>query len=109
MLDSYVDLVDDEASGNHSYISHYPDEERAVQRLAECITRAARGALSLPKGHRHTVIVCAMVAMYLSKDSARLPRLRSHASQLLAAGGSLTRLLMPVLRLWRIAYSQRAD
>jgi len=109
MLDSYVDQVDDEASGNHSYISHYPDGDCAVQRLGECITRAARGALSLPNGRRHTVIVSAMVAMYLSKDSARLPKLRPHTSQLIAAGGSLTRLLLPILRLWRIAYSQRTD
>jgi tetraprenyl-beta-curcumene synthase len=108
MLDSYVDKAEDVASGNHSYISHYPSDDCAVRRLCECIARSARDALQLPNGHRHAVIVGSMVAMYLSKDSARAPGMRRSTEQLLRAGGSLCRLLHPILRLWRIAYSQRS-
>jgi tetraprenyl-beta-curcumene synthase len=108
MLDSYVDRAEDRASGNHSYISHYPSDACAIRRLCYCVARAARDALRLPKGTRHTVIVGCMAAMYLSKDSARVPEMRSSTERLVRAGGSLARLLLPVLRLWRIAYSQRS-
>lgn len=108
MLDSYVDRVEDVASGNHSYISHYPDHDCAVRRLCDCIARAARDALQLPNGHRHAVVVGSMVAMYLSKDSARTPGMKRSTKQLIRSGGSLCRLLHPVLRLWRIACSQRS-
>jgi tetraprenyl-beta-curcumene synthase len=109
MLDSYVDQADDRASGDHSYVSHYPDETRAVRRLCHCLARSARGALALPKGRRHAVIVAAMAAMYLSKDDALRPAARKSTSRLIQAGGSLARLLLPILRLWRMAYSQRAS
>jgi tetraprenyl-beta-curcumene synthase len=108
MLDSYVDRAEDIESGNHSYISHYPDHECAVRRLCYCIARSARDALELPNGHRHAVIVGSMIAMYLSKDSARAPDSRAFTGILSQAGGSLSRLLLPILRLWRIAYSQRS-
>jgi hypothetical protein len=55
------------------------------------------------------VIVGCMVAMYLSKDSARTPAARRATKELVRAGGSLCRLLHPILRLWRVAYSQRSS
>jgi len=78
-----------------------------VRRLAESIEHATGRAQSLPHGSRHAIIVAAMAAMYLSKDSAHDPRLAADTQTLIRAGGSLTRLLFPVLRLWRIAYSHR--
>lgn len=108
MLDSYVDQAEDSESGNHSYISHYADAELALRRVCECIERSARGASRLRHGHRHAVIVSCMVAMYLSKDSARTPEMRCATRRLVRAGGSLARLLLPVLRVWRILYSQRS-
>jgi tetraprenyl-beta-curcumene synthase len=109
MLDSYVDQVEDLESGNHSYIAHYPDAELAIERVGAAIARAAKAAFRLPDGHRHVVIVSAMVAMYLSKDSARAPDMWPATRRLLHAGGSLARLLLPVLRAWRIVYSQRSS
>ncbi|HZV74068.1 MAG TPA: DUF2600 family protein, partial [Conexibacter sp.] len=108
MLDGYVDQAEDAAGGSHSYLEHYGDEALASTRLRESIERSARGVMGLPNGHRHAVLVACMTAMYLSKDSARAPELRETTRELVAAGGSLTRLLLPVLRLWRIRYGQRS-
>ena len=108
MLDSYVDQLEDRANGDHSYIAHYASAEIALQRLCEVVDRTARQACELRNGHRHTVIVACMVAMYLSRDSAHTPELHAGTRMLLDAGGSLTKVLLPVLRAWRIAYGLRS-
>jgi tetraprenyl-beta-curcumene synthase len=108
MLDSYVDQFDDAAGGDHSYIAHYASREVAARRLGEVVDRAARGVRSLPRGHYHAVIVACMVAMYLSNDNANKADLRATTRTLVHAGGSLTGLLLPVLRAWRIAYRLRS-
>jgi tetraprenyl-beta-curcumene synthase len=107
MLDSYVDQVEDERNGDHRYIAHYPSQVLACQRVQELVTRSALEARRLSNGHRHAVIAACMVAMYLSKDSARTPEMRAGTASIVRAGGSLTRVLLPVLRLWRIAFAQR--
>jgi tetraprenyl-beta-curcumene synthase len=108
MLDSYVDQVEDEANGDHSYIAHYASPAIAAQRVHEIVERAARESRGLRNGHRHAVIAACMIAMYLSRDSARTPAMRATTDELVDAGGSLTRVLLPILRLWRIAYAQRS-
>jgi tetraprenyl-beta-curcumene synthase len=109
MLDSYVDQAEDLANGDHSYVSHYSTPELAVTRIRELVERCLREARSLENGERHTVIAACMVAMYLSKDSAHTEPMSETTRDLVRAGGSLTRLLLPVLRLWRIAYAQRRN
>lgn len=108
MLDSYVDQVEDELEGNHRYVAHYEDGTLAEERLRMLVSRSVTEARLLRDGHRHGLIAACMVAMYLSKDSARTPALRETTTGLVKAGGSLTRLLLPILRLWRIAVAQRA-
>jgi tetraprenyl-beta-curcumene synthase len=108
MLDSYVDQAEDAASGAHSYIAHYPSGEIAVQRVQEAIKRSTRSLRDLHDGHRHAVIAACMVAMYASKDSARAPHMRATTASLVAAGGPLAQLLVPVLRLWRVGYGQQS-
>jgi tetraprenyl-beta-curcumene synthase len=108
MLDSYVDQAEDAANGAHSYIAHYQSEEIAMERLYEAIERSTRLVRGLRHGHRHAVIAACMVAMYVSKDSARAPHMRTHTTNLVRAGGPLARALVPVLRLWRVAYGQQS-
>jgi tetraprenyl-beta-curcumene synthase len=108
MLDSYVDQAEDAASGAHSYVAHYPSEEVAMRRIYEAIELSTRSLEGLRRGHRHCVIVACMVAMYLSKNSARAPHMRAHSASLARAGGPLTRALVPVLRMWRVAYGQQS-
>ncbi len=108
MLDSYVDQIEDDASGDHSYIGHYPTPETATRRMHQLIQRSLQEASALPNGERHTLLVACMTAMYLSKDSARSPTMRDTTRSLVSAGGVLTKVLLPILRLWRLAYSQRS-
>ncbi len=108
MLDSYVDLAEDITNADHSYFAHYQRPEVATRRTCHLIRRATDSAHSLPNAAKHTVITASMVALYLSKDSARAPASRTTTRTLLDAGGPLARLLLPVLRAWRTAYGQRA-
>jgi tetraprenyl-beta-curcumene synthase len=108
MLDSYVDQAEDAASGDHSYIAHYPTPEVARQRTRELVRRCLFETRALSNGERHTLIATCMVAMYLSKDSARTPAMRATTRSFVNAAGSLTKFLLPILRLWRIGYAQRS-
>jgi tetraprenyl-beta-curcumene synthase len=108
MLDSYVDQAEDTASGDHSYVGHYEGPQVAARRIRKLIKRCLEEVDGLPNAERHKLIVACMAAMYLSKDSAWTDSSREVTRSFLRAGGSLTRFLLPILRLWRIAYAQRS-
>jgi tetraprenyl-beta-curcumene synthase len=108
MLDSYVDQAIDAAGGDHSYVAHYSSADVGARRMCELVRRSIGEARSLPKGHRHAVIVACMVAMYMSGDSARTPAMSATTDTLIEAGGSLTKLLVPILRCWRMAHALRS-
>ena len=50
-----------------------------------------------------------MIAMYLSKDSARTPENRQTTRRLARAAGQLTTVMLPILRTWRVINRQQAD
>ena len=106
MLDSYADLAADEASGAHSYLLHYDSHAAAVARLHECVSTSMRLARALPDGGRHAVVVGCMIALFLSSDGANSPDLRETTRALARSGGSLVRLLVPILRIWRRVHRQ---
>ena len=106
MLDSYVDQREDSENGDHSYIAHYRTPELATTQICRLIQNSFTAASALPNGERHTLIVACMIAMYLSKDSARTREMQDTTKSLVSAGGSLTKILLPILRTWRIAYMQ---
>lgn len=108
MLDSFVDQLEDATNRDHSYVAHYPSHQTAIARTRWLIEQSIEQAQALPRGERHQLIVAAMAAMYLSKDSARSPALADHSRTLARASGALMFLLLPLLRLWRTAYHQRA-
>jgi tetraprenyl-beta-curcumene synthase len=107
LLDSYGDLIEDQINNENSYVARYESLEVAVGRINEVLRRATLEARLLRNGERHSVILAAMVAMYLSKDSARTPDMQATSRMLLHSGGPLATLLGPVLRGWRVAYSLR--
>jgi tetraprenyl-beta-curcumene synthase len=106
MLDSYVDQAEDASSGSHSYIAHYPSAERALDGVQRLLERSVSEARALPHGPKHAIIAAAMAAMYLSKTSARTTEMSTDTRALAEAGGSLTHVLLPILRAWRFLYSQ---
>jgi tetraprenyl-beta-curcumene synthase len=108
LLDSYGDMDADTGSGAHSYVAHYATIDEAVQRIATVIRRALSETAALPNDARHRVLVSAMAAMYLSKDSVRTTQWQAHTRALVRASGALGRLLLPVIRAWRIANKQQA-
>jgi len=104
MLDNYADQDEDEVSGNHNYFSHYSTAAVGVRRVSDAIDRATRNVMTLTHGERHLVIVASMIAMYLSKTSDRNAASIAERRQLARAAGPLVALLVPILRLWRLAY-----
>lgn len=109
MLDSYVDQLEDLINNDHSYIRHYPSSDVADTRIADLLACSFEHTSRLPRAHQHALIIACMTAMYLSKDSARTPATRDTTTALLAAGGTLTRRLQPILRAWRILNTQQAS
>jgi tetraprenyl-beta-curcumene synthase len=107
MLDSWVDQHDDRASGHVSFVGYYENRDIAIERIAFLINRSLRDLATLPGTERHMLITSAMVAMFLSRDSARSDDLAAGTRTMVAAGGPLTRLLLPMLRTWRAAYRLR--
>jgi tetraprenyl-beta-curcumene synthase len=107
MLDSYVDGTQDAAHGDHVYVNHYGSAVNAQASMQTLMRESLLRARRLARGESHSVVVACMVAMYLSKDSALTSSTRGTTGELLSAGGSLSKLLLPALRLWRIAYRQR--
>ncbi len=108
MLDSYVDQAEDAANGDHSYVAHYPSPDLATHRICLFIRRCLLEVGSLKDGEKHILIVASMFAMYLSKTSALTPSMRATTERIVGSGGSLTRVLHPILRLWRTAYGLRS-
>jgi tetraprenyl-beta-curcumene synthase len=105
MLDSYADQAEDHANGDHSYIAHYPTLGAAITQTCRLVHRSMSELDTLPNGEAHLIIAACMVALYLSKSSTREHSMRRASRELAKAGGPLTRALLPILRLWRAAYS----
>lgn len=108
MLDSYVDYREDSNNDTHNYLAHYPTQTAAIERIRLLIRRCLHEGRSLTDAHKHLVIATCMFSMYLSKTTALQPESRTATRQLLASGGTLTRLLHPILRLWRRLYGLRS-
>lgn len=104
VLDSFADQLDDAVSGHVRFIGYYPNAPAAVSRIRYLIDRSLRDAAGLRNGSRHLLLVSMMIAMFLSRDSARSDALRGDTTTLIAAGGTMTRCLVPVLRFWRVSY-----
>jgi tetraprenyl-beta-curcumene synthase len=103
MLDAFVDQFDDALRGEHCYVVYYQSPADATKEISRLVRRCLSETHSLKNSERHTLVAASMVAMYLSRDSARAPSLSTASQQIAHAGGSLTRALLPVLRLWRVA------
>lgn len=106
MLDGYVDQADDARTGSWSAVAYYADPDAAAERIDALIRKAFDGVASLRRGERHTVVIAAMIAMYLTGADATAAPLAARTRALRRAGGPLTRALVPVLQAWRVVYRQ---
>lgn len=99
LMDSFSDVVEDESTGAHSYVAHYPHAADAVDRICELVASSIAAVRRLPAGETHAVIVAGMVAMYLASRPADDPRhsdarrIRRHAGWLAAAALPVTRIM----------------
>jgi tetraprenyl-beta-curcumene synthase len=107
LLDSYSDIEADTDSGAHNWFGYYDSAAQATGRTATLLGDAIERVRALPAGERHAVIVGGMAALFLSGDAARRPERRATTAALVRSGGTLTRVLVPILRTWRIAYGRR--
>lgn len=103
-LDSFADQLDDAVSGHVSFIGYYANAPAAVSRIRHLIERSLRDTGGLRDGPRHVLLVSMMIALLLSRDSARSDALAADTGMLIAAGGTMTKCLVPVLRFWRVSY-----
>jgi tetraprenyl-beta-curcumene synthase len=109
MLDSYADVAEDREVGAHSYIAHYTNATQALERIGEILTEALAKVGDLPNGERHLALISCMVAMYLSKDSARTTGNLPATRQLARAASPLPWALIPAVRAWRVIYGLQTD
>lgn len=109
LLDSYGDIAEDASSADHSYVAHYASLNTFSHRTTDLIQRTFEETNGLPAQERHVVLLSCMIAMYLSKDSVRSPQMRETTARIARASGVLTRLLLPVLRAWRVIYNQQSN
>jgi tetraprenyl-beta-curcumene synthase len=109
LLDSYVDRPADVSSGAHNWFDYYPTDMHATQRAAELLQGAVSRISALRNAERHVVIVGSMAALWLSSDTARRADLREATAAMARSGGGMTRLLIPVLRTWRMAHRRTSD
>lgn len=107
MLDSFVDQAEDAVNGDWCAIAYYGSDAVVADRLAYLVDRSLREVARLRHGERHAVIASSMIALLLSRDTASSEPLRPVTARLVRAGGSLTRLLLPILRVWRSAFRLR--
>lgn len=107
MLDGYVDQADDAVTGSWSAVAYYPDPAVASERIVALMRTALDGVAGLRRGERHTVVIAAMIAMYLTSADATAEPLAACTRGLRQAGGPLTRAFVPALLAWRVLYRQR--
>lgn len=97
VCDHLIDEAEDWTLRNHSYLQYVETtvEIRDLCDLADCAVRSMR---SLPAGNRHTVILAAMTAMFLSNPSIEHTQM---SRELLDTIGRPSPLLRAIFRISR--------
>lgn len=109
LLDSYGDYLSDSATGAHNWFSYYAERSEAIERTATLLRETLRQMRALPHAERHVLLVVCMAALALSSDAARGEAMKTSTDWLAGNSGTTTRLLVPILRMWRVAYGQASD
>jgi tetraprenyl-beta-curcumene synthase len=105
LLDNLIDKREDEAAGHRSLVEYY-GPQRAAQRMSWLAERAERTARELPHGRRHTVILAAMIANYLSTPEAQSAPLAPVSEAVLATTGPLAAPTLLVFKLRHLSIGE---
>jgi tetraprenyl-beta-curcumene synthase len=89
LLDSLVDVAEDERAGQRNLLSYHASAEQAALAMGMLAERATDAARGLPDGPRHMTILTAMATYYLSSAEACKPCARAIAENVAAAVGPL--------------------
>jgi tetraprenyl-beta-curcumene synthase len=99
LLDDLVDLDEDLATGEHSYIPYFADDQVVAERLGSLADRAQAAIVPLPRRGRHEAILAGVAGFYLAQPAARRPRWEPTRARLLESLGAPTRVLTAFSRL----------
>jgi tetraprenyl-beta-curcumene synthase len=91
LLDSMIDVAEDERDAQRSLIGYYASPQEAVARIRSLAKRATVTTDTLLDGRRHRAILIAMTGYYLSAPGASLPGVRLLAAGVGEAAGALAR------------------
>lgn len=69
LLDSLVDYERDAASGNFSFVSHYPNRDAIQSGVIKAAQTSLEATRSLPHSHTHAMIVCGVAGYYAASAS----------------------------------------
>jgi tetraprenyl-beta-curcumene synthase len=108
LLDSLVDVAEDERAGQRSLLSCHDSTQQAALAMGILARRTGEAVDVMPDKRRHRVILTVMVGYYLSSPEARTPAARAIAANV---AGAIGPLLGPVLALFKarrlVAYFTR--
>ena len=90
LLDYFIDLDEDQESGDVNFVACYPDLEAAEQGLIRFLDESLHRVLRLPRPAFHLMVVKGLLALYLSDPKALAPTRKKTAQRLLRAGGAET-------------------
>lgn len=100
-LDYLIDQAEDLENGDLNFVSYYPNEARAAERLRAFYREAMHSAATTPQPHFTALIVRGLLALYLSDPKAREAPVQQIAAKLLRDAGFETRFLYRFCRLLR--------
>jgi tetraprenyl-beta-curcumene synthase len=103
LLDSVVDEVEDAQARQLSLIGCYDSPQEAAVRLGELTERALDAARALPDGRMHAVVATAMACSYLGDCERVGTQAASVAPTVSAALGGVSRPILRVFALRRLA------
>jgi tetraprenyl-beta-curcumene synthase len=101
MLDSAVDVAEDEREGQRNLLAHYHSSAHASERLRCLAQRAYEEAAALPDSRRHELALTAMAAYYLSTPQVASEQSRAVAGGLRSAAAPGSATALTVMRLAR--------
>jgi tetraprenyl-beta-curcumene synthase len=99
LLDDLIDREEDLATGEHNYLTYYPDSRASAVRIALIAGRAKAATARLRKARRHRAILAGVVGFYLSAPAAGSGYARPIRERLLEALDPTVRPIMAAMRL----------